>query len=175
MKQSIPVRPKTLRDIAIPCVTGSVDGHVDGHGRAKNGAAWNATPVTTVVGIAAVVAHHKVLIFRNGYRHSPERREQFIVRRNFRRTGRIGLLQLRAVDPDGTVANVDLVAGQADDALDEIRLVWLTVGRLEDDDLLALGFAPQGNVNIGERDAGIVADATHDEMIADEQRVFHGA
>src|SRR5208337_1984458 len=79
-----------------------------------------------------------------------------------------------AVDPHAAVVDVDGFTGQPDDALDVVGLRGIE-GRLKDDDLLALGFAPQRNVNIGEGNSGIVADAAHDEVIANEQGVFHGA
>src|SRR4029077_879230 len=41
--------------------------------------------------------------------------------------------------------------------------------------LLALRTAPQRDVQIGERDAGVVTDAAHDQVISDQQSVFHGA
>src|SRR5260221_5499259 len=175
MHEGTSLGAEAFDDIAIPRVAGGVYGHVDRHGRAKNGAARNATPETAVVRVAAVIAHHEVLIFGNGQGRSVEGREQFIVRRKFGGAGGVGFLQLRAVDPDGTVMNLDFVAWQADYTFDEIGLVWFAVGRLEDDDLLALGISPQRNVNVGEWDSGVVTDAAHDEMIADEQRVFHGA
>ena len=53
------------------------------------------------------------------------------MRRKFGGAGGVVFLQLRAVDPDGAVVNVELVARQADYALDEIGLVWLAVGRLK--------------------------------------------
>src|SRR5258708_7140982 len=175
MQQGTSIGAEAFDDIAIPRVAGGVYGHVDRHGRAKNGAAWNATPEAAVVRVAAVIAHHEVLIFGNGQGRSVEGREQFIVRRKFGGAGGVVFLQLRAVDPDGTVMNLDFVAWQADYTFDEIGLVWFAVGRLEDDDLLALGISPQRNVNVGEWDSGVVTDAAHDEMIADEQRVFHVA
>src|SRR5260370_1188126 len=79
-----------------------------------------------------------------------------------------------AVDPDGAVAEIDGVAREADDAFDVVRLIG-GERRLEDDDLLALGIAPQGHVPIGEGHARIVPDAAHDEVIADEQCVLHRA
>ena len=47
--------------------------------------------------------------------------------------------------------------------------------RAKDDDLLALRLAPERHVDIGEGHAGVVAEAAHDQVIADEQRVFHRA
>ena len=70
--------------------------------------------------------------------------------------------------------NVDGITGQADDALDVVRCI----GRerwLEDDDLLAVRIAPERHVPAGKGDAGVVADTAHDEVIADQQGIFHGA
>src|SRR5579871_4122017 len=70
--------------------------------------------------------------------------------------------------------NLDRIARQADHALDVVRGIGRE-GRLEDDDLLAFWIAPQRNMQIGEGHTGVVSDAAHDEVIADEQRILHGA
>src|SRR6266481_9457534 len=82
--------------------------------------------------------------------------------------------ELLPIDPYGAVVNVHDVAGESDDAFHIVRLIRRK-GRLEDDDLLTLGTAPERDVQIGERHTGVVADAAHDEVVADEQRVFHRA
>src|SRR5581483_11000998 len=70
--------------------------------------------------------------------------------------------------------NLDRIARQADHALDVVRGIG-GEGRLEDDDLLAFWIAPEGDMQIGEGHTGVVSDAAHDEVVADEQRVLHGA
>src|SRR2546429_6242218 len=94
--------------------------------------------------------------------------------RPFGEPTRVVLLKTLAIDPYATIVNVDGLAGQPDDALHVVRGVR-SKRRLEDDDLLAFGIAPQRNVPVGERHTCVVADAAHDEVIADEQRVLHRA
>src|SRR5262249_21306290 len=45
----------------------------------------------------------------------------------------------------------------------------------EDDDLLTLRIPPQRAMPIGEWNASVIADTAHDQVIADQQRVFHRA
>src|SRR5206468_7209301 len=128
-----------------------------------------------VVGVAAVVAHGEVAILR----HHVGKLHFRTAERSFAWVGRLGgssgiaFAQLFAVNPDGAVAKVHAVAGQADDAFDEVGGIR-RVGRLEDNHLLAFGIAPEREMPLGERNAGIVADAAHDEVIADEQSALHG-
>src|SRR5579884_3678387 len=70
--------------------------------------------------------------------------------------------------------NLDRIARQADHALDVVRGIG-GEGRLEDDDLLAFWIAPEGDMQMGEGHTGVVSDAAHDEVVADAQRVLHGA
>src|SRR5216684_7171928 len=70
--------------------------------------------------------------------------------------------------------NHDGVAGQADHALHIVGSIRRK-RRLEDDDLLALGIAPQRHVPVGEGHARVVADAAHDKVVADQERVLHRA
>src|SRR4029077_13999799 len=78
------------------------------------------------------------------------------------------------IDPDRAFVEVDGIARQADDALHVVRLIGRE-GRLEDDDLLALGIAPERHVPVGERNAGVIANAAHDEVVADEESILHRA
>ena len=82
--------------------------------------------------------------------------------------------ELLPVDPHSAVMNVHGVAGEPDDTFHIVRLVRRK-GRLEDDDLLPLGTAPERDVQIGEGHACVVPDAAHDEVVADKQRAFHRA
>jgi hypothetical protein len=86
---------------------------------------------------------------------------------------RVRFIEALAVDPHAAFANVNCVSGETDDAFYEVWLIG-SKRRLEDNDLLPLGIAPEGNVNVSERNAGVVTEAAHDEMVANEQSVFHG-
>src|SRR5258708_33325391 len=133
-----------------------------------------AAPMWGVEAIIGNGSHVEVVVLRDGKRESGERGDE--LRAGGRLTAADGVIfnEFFAIDPDGAVANVDGFTGKADDALDVIGLRGIE-RRLEDDDLLALGFAPQGNMNVGERNPGVVADAAHDEGIADQQRGFHSS
>ena len=69
--------------------------------------------------------------------------------------------------------NVDSVARECNRAFYIIRLRGIK-WRLENNNLLALGISPQRNVQAGEWDSRVVADAAHNQVIADQQRVLHG-
>src|SRR5580693_3528734 len=123
------------------------------------------SPETAVVGIAAIVTHHKIICGR----HDP-------LAIGF--DGAIGFLQiwlveLRAIDKDMAIVNFNSVTRQSDDALDEIGLAF-ELRSANNYNLLALGITPQRNVPRSEGQAHVVAGAAHDEVIADEQSIFHG-
>src|SRR6202044_839557 len=88
---------------------------------------------------------------------------------------RVRFVQVHSVDEDLTGDNLDAIARHADAALDEIRIALFRQGRAEHDDLLTLRVAPQGNVPIGERNAGIVAESADDQMTAHQDGGFHRA
>src|SRR5271166_1527932 len=174
VNEGVAVGEEAGGDVAVPGVAGRVEGHVDEHGSAENIVARDAAPIAGVEGIFAIVAHDEVTVIRNGERQAGERADELQFGGRLAAADGVIFLESFAVDPDATVMDVYRFAGQADDALDVVGLGGIE-RRLKDDDLLALGFAPQGNVNVGEGDSGIVANAAHDEVIADEQGVFHGA
>src|SRR5579871_1662691 len=179
MEDAIDVGRESRAKIAgLPGIVGRVERHIDHDGSADDVLPRHATPEAGIERILAVVAHCEITILRNlVWKDFFLAGEGSFVGTGWRRkrwTSGVRLLEALAVDPDGAIAHIDKVTRQANDALDVIRLIGIE-GRLEDDDLLALGIAPKRNVNVSEWNTGIVADAAHDEVIADEQRVLHGA
>ncbi|MPL88756.1 hypothetical protein SDC9_34783 [bioreactor metagenome] len=90
----------------------------------------------------------------------------------------IGELHRRAVDVQHALHHLDLVAGQADQPLDEVDVLRRVT---EDDDIAAFGLAredPAGDRAGGER-AGMariaVGHLVDEEEVADQQRVLHRA
>src|SRR5204863_5968123 len=122
-------------------------------GRADDVVARDAPPKAAVVGIGAIVSHDEITFGGDLVGHA-----QFV---RLRGTGGVFLGQALAVDPYRTVMNINGVAGKPDDALHVVGRVR-GERRLENDDLLALGIAPQGNVPVGERNASVIADTAHD-------------
>src|SRR5579859_130948 len=167
MQDGVGIGEEALAKLAgLPGFRRNVEGHVDHYWRADDVVARDAAPEAAVVGIGAIVAHDEIAIRGNLVRHAQ------IVRLGG--TGGVFLVEALAIDPNGAIMNVNRVAGEADDSLDVVGRVG-SEGRLEDNDLLAFGTAPEGNVPVRERNPGVVADAAHDEVVADEQRFFHGA
>src|SRR5579859_1500946 len=167
MHQRIGVRKEALANLTrLPSVRGDIQRHVYHDRRADNVLARHRTPEAAVVRVPAVIAHHEIRIVRN-----LERLAQIV---------RIGaadgvvFFELLAVHPHGAVVDLNRISGQADHAFDIIRRIRRK-GRLENDDLLAMRIAPQRHVPIGEGHPSVVADAAHDQVIANEKRVLHGA
>ena len=76
------------------------------------------------------------------------------------------------VHEDAALANGHGVSGHADQALDEI---FIAVGkrRVENHHLLAARFAPESHMITREGQADIIAEAAHEQMIANEQSALH--
>src|SRR5256885_4365643 len=167
VQQSVSVSKKALSNATgFPCAAGRVHGHINHNGRSDDVLAGNATDKTAIEGILTIVAHHKIAIGRN-----------FVWGLHVVTLGpALGVIfvKLPAVDPNSAVVNVERFPRKADDTFHNVtRLSWND--GLEYDDLLALGIAPKRHVPVGEGQAGVVADAAHDEVIADEQSVLHRA
>src|SRR5438309_7615125 len=167
MQEGIRVGKKPLANLSwLPSLRRSIQRHVNPDRRSDNVVSRDAAPEAAVVGISPIVGHHEVTVRGNRVGHG------LVIRLAAARSVLFG--EFLAVDPDGAIVNVDGVSGQPDDALYVVRRVR-GKRRLEDNHLLALGRAPQRHVPVGEGHAGVVPDATHDEVIADEQRVLHRA
>ena len=76
-----------------------------------------------------------------------------------------------AVEDDDSVAQVDVIAGDADEALHQIQVGF--AGFEEDDDVAAVGFAVMDERHPG--GCGCEGDAVDEEMVADEEGFLHGA
>src|SRR3984893_17106083 len=165
MHQGIGGRKEALANLSgWPRIGRYIEGHVNHDRRTDNVIARNALPEAAVVGIAAIVAHHKIAIRRHFVRHLQ------IVR--IRTTNGVILDQPLPVDPHRSVMNVNGVSRQADHPLHVIRRVR-SKRRLEDDYLLAMRITPQRHMPIGEWHARVVPNAAHNQVVADQQRVFH--
>src|SRR6266436_3599715 len=167
MQQGVPISKKALTNVAgSPRAAGRVHGHVNHNRSADNVLAGNTTHKTTVEGILTVVAHHKIAIGRN-----------FVRALHIVTLGpALGVTFVKplAIDPNSAVADIERFSRQADDAFHNVlRLGWNNGP--ENDNLLTLGIAPERHVPIGEGNTRVIADAAHDEMIADEQSVLHRA
>src|SRR5215470_12138160 len=175
MKDAVQVRSKTCAEIAgLPCALWSRQRHVDHHGRTNDVFPRDAAPKTRVERILPIVTHGEVAVFRN-----PIRKDLFLARKSAfvltggsepRRTERVRLYEAAAIDPDRPFPDVNNISGQSNDAFYIVGLIGIK-RRFEDDDLLALRIAPEGNVNVRERNACVVPDAAHDQVIADKQRI----
>src|SRR5579871_1590066 len=69
--------------------------------------------------------------------------------------------------------DIENVSGKANDALYVVRLVGIKRW-FENNNLLPFRIAPERYVKIGERNPRVVANTAHNQVIADEQCVFHG-
>src|SRR5581483_10219274 len=167
VQHGIDIGVDAFADLAgLPGIRRNIERHINQDRSANDVFARDNAPETAVVGIGAVIAHDEIRIGRDF------ERAMEIVR--FGRTQRVFLDGALAINPNGTIMNLDRIARQADHALDVVRGIG-GEGRLEDDDLLAFWIAPEGDMQIGEGHTGVVSDAAHDEVVADEQRVLHGA
>src|ERR1700693_6652031 len=151
----------------LPDVFGSVDGHVNHQRRTDNIFARNEAPISAVVRIFAIVTHHEVIACRNLVRPTI-----------LLRMGRVRPIRLRQrvpVDVNNALLDFDGVAGKPNRALDEIRETLFRQRSAEYDNLLTLRVTPQRYMNIGERNSSVVADARNDQVISDQNGIFHGA
>src|SRR5712664_40487 len=177
MQEGIRVGKKPLANLPrLPGIRCGFERHVDHHRRADHIFSRHTAPESAVHGITTIIAHDEIAILRNPVRKLHVLLAVWSQSRRCRFGGTSGVIldEFLSVDPDGAIVNVDCFTRQADDALHIIGLIG-SEGRLENHDLLALGRTPERHVPIGEGHARVVADAAHDEVIADEQRVFHRA
>src|SRR5229473_5300414 len=167
MQKGVGIRKKTFANLAgLPGFGRNIQRHVNNHGRSDDVIARNAAPEAAIKRIGAIVAHNKITIRGNFVR-----RVQFV---GLAEAGGVLFHELLSVDPYRAIMNIYGVAGESNHAFHIVRLIRRE-GRLEDDDLLALGRAPERDMQIGEGHAGVVADAAHNQVVANEQRVFHRA
>src|SRR5207237_8939651 len=118
----------------------------------------DTAPEAAVVRVGAIVTHDEITVGRHFVRHT-----QFV---RLGGASRVFLGEALAVNPHGALMNVNGVARKTDDALHVIRRVG-SKGWFEDNDLLALGIGLQRNVPVGGGNAGVVAEAAHDQVGAE--------
>src|SRR5580704_15922347 len=167
MNQTACVGGEAFHQVArLPCVRArfawgfrGVHGKVNHYRNADERVARRESPEAAVIGVATIIAHHKIICGRN----NP-------LATGF--DGAVGFFQiwfdeLRAVDEDVAIVNFNGVTGQTDYTLDEIGRAF-ELRSANNYNLLALGISPQRNVPRREGQAHVVAGAAHDEVIADE-------
>jgi hypothetical protein len=104
MQYGVSVGKEALADLPrFPSVGRRVQRHIDHYRCADNILARNAAPEATVIGISAIVAHHKIAIIRNLVGSV-----EFI---RLAEASGIRLGELLSVDPHGAIVNVDSIAG----------------------------------------------------------------
>src|SRR5256885_9535944 len=160
-----------------PRLTRRFNGHINDDRRADDVFARDAASEAAVERIATIIAHYEKTTGRDRVREnvfpSGERAEIVVRVGGFGAADGVVFAKAGAVNPNAAVVNIHGFTGQADLQLDNVRRFTGNDGT-ENDDLLALGRAPQRLVNIGERNADVVAEAAHDEVVADEQSILHG-
>ncbi len=169
MNQDAEIGAKALADVAgLPDFIWCFHGHVNEKGSANEIGAGDVAPEAAVVGIVAVVSHDKIFVRRN-----MEWAGIFLRGRWIRERIQVRFVQLFSVDENNAAPDLDSIAGHSDHTLDEIFIVGGLRRSFKDDDLLAFGVAPERDVVFGERNSDVVADQGNDEVIANENRVFH--
>jgi hypothetical protein len=171
-------------------IVGRFEGPVNEHGTAKNVVARDESPETAVVAGVAIIAHGEIAIGRDndvaifdmgshgelpfGGDHAFHRGDgrEVVTVRNVVATAMndVGLVQRLPVTVNDPVFQVNPIAGDADDELHEKQS---GLGRRDEDDDVATMNAAVGN----EREpCGLWrgGNAVNEEVVPDEQRVFHG-
>src|ERR1700732_1190686 len=113
--QRFDVRAEALADVPrLPDFFPSVDGHVNQERRADNVFAGDEAPIAAVVRVFPIVAHHEIMTRRNLPRPA--------IFGRVRRLVAIGLNEWCSVDENPALPDIEGVARQPDDPLDEIRV-----------------------------------------------------
>ena len=141
--------------------------------------ARHGAPIARVVGVVAVVAEEEVVLLRHDERAEVVPPACFAIEVaaigksavDVPARGVAGVFDDGAVDPELLVYDLDLVAGEPDTALDEIRgrALW----RAEDHDVAA-AHVPRGRQLTFSRRGGEPEQVSIDEeMVADQEGVLH--
>ena len=146
---------------------------VNHHCFALDVAARQKAPVAAVLRVVAVVPHDEVLVTRNGHRTVAL---ADVDRRHFRSLGAgrqemdVRFVERLTVDVDLLGSQLDGIAGQADDSLDEVTLRLVRI--LEDDNVTALDVTNRHDraIEAGRRPEYELVD---EQVVADEQVVLH--
>ncbi len=146
---------------------------VNHHGFAFDVAARQVAPVAAVLRIVAVVPHDEVLVTWNGHRTVAL---SDVDRRHFRSLGagrqemHVRFVERLTVDVDLLGSQLDGIAGQADDSLDEVTLGLDRI--LEDDNVTPLDVTNGHDraIEAGRRPEYELVD---EQVVADEQVVLH--
>src|SRR5580692_8396259 len=174
MNDGVGVGQKSVRNVPVPSIPRCVQRHVDQHRCPNNVVARHTAPVPAILRIFPIVAHRPVTIVRNFVRQAAVLRHQLVRSRSFSASQRIVFFQFLPVDPDRSILHVYGLTRQSDHPLHIIRLRRIK-WRLENNNLLPVRIAPQRHVPVGERNACVVAHPAHDQVVTDQQRVFHRA
>src|ERR1700722_14500922 len=167
MNDGVEISFKALPNMAgFPDILRRIDGHVNHERSPDNILARNKAPIPAVVRIFAIVAHHEVITRRDFVRST--------IFLRIRRVRTIRLGQRIPVDKNHAMLDFYRFSGQSNRALDEIGKTLFGQWCAKNDNLLALRIAPQRNMYIRERNAGVVTDARDDQVIPNQDGVFHG-
>ena len=171
-----------------------IDGPIDQKWAAHDGVAIDESPVAAVEAVIAIIAHGEIFVWRHdqfvalnvvpdivspfGLDGRSEKLvgdgRECVVQRIVAGRGIVDdvrLVEQFSVDVDLLIDDFEVVAGEADDALHEVRMILIR--KFEDDDVAALETA------VGKKLVVPLAAAAKDELvdeqvIADEQGAFHG-
>src|SRR5580704_15226399 len=164
--QSTEIRFKPLRHVPwLPHFLRRGDRHINDLRRADNIRSRHEAPITAVVGILAIVTHHEIVVRRHRKRRPIFHRVRWLVA--------VWLVERLPAYVDHALLDFDRVARQADRALDEIRIPRQRSA--EHDNLLPLRIPPQGHVKVRKRNAHVVAEAAHNQVIAYQYGLLHRA
>jgi hypothetical protein len=189
-----------IEGLLVDLVGGGFEGPVDEQGAAYDVLAWDEAPVAAVEGLGTVVAHGEDLAGGNyevavydvfGEFVGPAGGDLTLFHGAWGNIGEVvavglegvlgvavvdglaglGLVLGNAVEVDDAVAEVDVVAGDADGALDEEQVGGLGLGLEEDDDVAAVDVAVEGKgCPFG---GGREGDSIDEDVVADEQGADH--
>src|SRR6266851_10450565 len=116
MNQRAGIRKKSFANLAgLPGTGGHVERHIDHDRSTDDVIARDAAPEAAIVGIGAVVTHGEITVVRDAVRKAKIGVAGGSGTRRRRLTGAdgVGLVEFLSVDPDGTAAQFDGVAGEA--------------------------------------------------------------
>src|SRR5258705_4695813 len=170
-----------------------VDGPVNEEGAAHDGFAVDKPPVAAVGAVVAIIAHSEIFSGRDDEFVTVDvladfvspldlhgRDEKLVAGRRKRVVegivagGRVmdhvGFIQGFAVDEDLLVHNLQTIAGKADDALHEVRMILVRI--FEDDDVAALEIAVWKKLFVPVA-AAAKDEFVDEEMIPYEEGLFH--
>ena len=149
-----------------------VPGPIDNKGLAFDRHQIDKTPETTVVGEVAVVSHHEQPVLGHADRSQVVAGlDAAVVNFGVLENG-MSIVDQLTIDEKLLVADLHNIAGNTDDALDEILAGIF--GKLEDDNVVALRIVDGDDGLFDEGRLDAIDELVDQNVIADQQRVLHG-